>query len=219
MKFSMPIAQLGIKTRDCQPPSPLRALNYYTSLHLPPPYSNFLSSHSMISTPRSVSLPPWYQLFTEIRHWPRSKKSILDRSILREIFLLATWSVAWKRLALKKDSFPFRMPLWHLTRSSVQRAPQQILDIERSKINEISPIPPPPLIPRATFSVARQETHLCLRREDTFARITFHLFECSYPSFPFFLFPFLNLCGRSSFEERERNYTRAVYTMIVYQVP
>lgn len=149
----------------------------------------------MISTPRSVSLPPWYQLFTEIRHWPRSKKSILDRSILREIFLLATWSVAWKRLALKKDSFPFRMPLWHLTRSSVQRAPQQILDIERSKINEISPIPPPPLIPRATFSVARQETHLSLRREDTFARITFHLFECSYPSFPFFLFPFLNLCS------------------------
>lgn len=149
----------------------------------------------MISTPRSVSLPPWYQLFTEIRHWPRSKKSILDRSILREIFLLATWSVAWKRLALKKDSFPFRMPLWHLTRSSVQRAPQQILDIERSKINEISPIPPPP-IPRATFSVARQETHLSLRREDTFARITFHLFECSYPSFfPFFLFPFLNLCS------------------------
>lgn len=71
----------------------------------------------------------------------RDQKSIFRsfRLIAATTFLLATGALL-RAAGIKESSFPFRMPLWHLTRS-MQRAPNKspILDIERSKIDEISP--------------------------------------------------------------------------------
>lgn len=136
---------IGIKTVNLHLPRPRL---YFTSPRLAdtlyfPRYSNFLSFHSIstpyLGFPRETATNSLRKLDTG-----RDQKSIFHRSIFRGERDISTrnGSVARKQLALKNARFPFecRFDIWRGASMQLY-APNKspILDIERSKINEISP--------------------------------------------------------------------------------